>query len=202
MPEANNSQMSDKEFKGALSSLVAGPAWIVDKLVKLVRAEDREDFFPKVERESELDRHVFINLHPHPEEPISDETFMRLDSVIESIEQTAGVSNDSWHFAASESYRGVPDVSVGRSTNSDGLRCVYFSIHDGDNHISFEGRNDAGTIRNRDQNAITRTVYGRANAILEHSTTLPDREMAQLVDALEERAREYPFVAKRMKIRL
>ncbi len=146
--------------------------------------------------------YIFADLRPHPESPISDEAFGELDNVIKEVNDQLGIGNRDRYFALSEGKDGEPAVSVGRYEGPDELRVLDVSITDKGVHSNVMARNDAGTFRNPNQVAGSRTVFGKSGTIAEKESVLPNQELVDVTKLVAERLEQQRFTKKEQTIRL
>ncbi|OGL38076.1 hypothetical protein A3B63_03155 [Candidatus Saccharibacteria bacterium RIFCSPLOWO2_01_FULL_49_22] len=158
--------------------------------------------------EPQEDRPVFMGLEPHPESPITEESFYHLDHVIGAANSMVGISAEETHAYAYSppQEEGGPDMSVTRYEGPNGLRVLSVISSMGDAKINVLARNDAGTVSNPRQPAASLMIVGRNGLMLGEDKALQELDITSLTEDLGKRLRNQTlgqkFVKKQSIVRI
>lgn len=147
--------------------------------------------------------YIYLDMYPHPENPISENTFEELDTLIKSIENDLEI-NDSRYHSVSKGQENEPTVSVSRYANPDKYRGLGIFLEHNDGSVcNISVRNDAGTQDNRYQLAGNKTTYNKLDIIARRETKIiSDQQLASISNLVLARAQQETFVKEREKLHI
>lgn len=143
----------------------------------------------------------FANLRPHPEAPITAESFCRLDEVAAEVNDKLGIDNRDRSYAHSSSMRGDPVITVSRNAVDNGLRIIGATVWSEDGQWRLQLRNDGGTVHDPWQAAGTRTNYDRSGDPSE-TVWASEQDVIELAELVAQRSDQNRFVKKEKQFRL
>ncbi len=145
-----------------------------------------------------VDDYVYLDMYPHSENPVSDDTFEELDGLIDSINNGLGII-DSRYYGVSLGLDNEPTVSVNRVNYPNVLRSLSIFLESNDGSVSsISVRNDAGTHSDRFQIAGNKTIYNKLDVIAGREVSIiSDQELASVSNLVLERSQKGSFVKER-----